>query len=170
MGCIEGVAAGCRIRSSPPDDFIGWRRPSQQRLHHDLTTYNTHHNGLPKLLVRANFRHKDGCSIPAQCAHLRDRARRSPTDRRIRNPDRATRANTSPTHHQVEDPTPPFKPERAPSASTPQQCHSPPRSPLFPPCARSTRMEDFQLQLQQGLRQDPADRISDHGRTAVSVC
>jgi len=136
---------------------------------HDLTTHNTYHNGLPKLLVRAHFRHKNRCPVPTHPANLCDCARRSPANRDIYKPNRATRANTSLTHHQVKDPTPPFKPERAPSTSTPQQCHPPPRSPIRPPCGRSTRMADVQLQLQQSLRQDPADRFPDHGRPAVSV-
>jgi hypothetical protein len=136
---------------------------------HYYPQHISHHNGLPKLLVRAYLRHKNGCPIPAHPARLCDRARRSPANRNTLKPDRATRANTSPTHHQVKDPTPPFKPERAPSTSTPQQCHPPPRSPIRPPCGRSTRMADVQLQLQQSLRQDPADRFPDHGRPAVSV-
>lgn len=171
MGFIQGIAAGCRIWPLTPEaDFIGWR---PRHKGSDYTTvslqYNTHHNGLPKLLIRAQFRHKDSRSISACPAHLCHRACRSSANRSILNPDRATCANTSPSHHQIKDPTPPFKPECASSASTSQQCHPPARCPLLPPCARRTGMADLQLQLQQGLRQDLADRISDHGSTALSI-
>jgi len=168
MGGNRGVAAGCQIRIAHPRSRLHWMEAALNTV--GATTpqshHTTYHNGLPQLLVRAHLRQKDGRSIIARTTHLRDRAHRCSASRNSLDPDRTT----SPTHHQIQDPTPPFKPKCASSASTSQQCHPPSRCTLLPPCARSTRMADFQLQLQQGFRQDPADRLSDYGRLALSVC
>lgn len=124
---------------------------------------NTHHNGLPQLLVCADLRQEDRDPFIAHTAHIRDSAHRRPAISNTFNPDRAAREQRRiVAYHKVQNQAPPLKPERTPSATIPRQHHAPVRRALLPPRPRSPGMDNLHLQLQQGDLQNIADRRTDY--------
>jgi hypothetical protein len=172
-GSGEGFAAGCRIGHLHPRSSTSHRSYALRSQALDSANIpNIHHNGLPKLLICANLRQEDGDSIIAHTTYIRNSAQRSSAIRNIFHTNRAAHeryGHTSTTHHKVQNQTPPVKPQCSPSASITQQHHSPARRALLPPGARCPGMDHLDLQLQQGRRQDSADRRTHHKRPSRAL-
>ena len=81
-------------------------------------TQHTHHNGLSQLLIRAHLRQEDS-HLNTRTALLCDGTSHtgSKATLDLNRETHQRRRNASTAHHKVQNQTPPFKPQCAPSAS-----------------------------------------------------